>query len=1087
MSQRPAFLGKTLHLFATSAQARWHWRAQMALTLPVQVGGEFQGLSALVASVGEALWGPPQGEAQQLASLDALLSTAAHRAFVGPQGFGKSPVLLRKILLDQMALLHAAGALELGEPSLAALHPRDRPLIALLRDWVEVLGEPGPGRWYRGQVAAMVRAGAADLPMLRDLTEVVIYPDADWPPWTTRWLEALCPRRVRAVSPSVNIEKPEAQPHNSPVWHACDSPQAEILAAVRLMSGSPAPTALLVPAAEVGAWTAQLQAFGLPTLAFEQGVARETQVERLLTTMARLSQGEAVARRDLQTLLTTPLLQWQADTAEAARIPRGQLVGLWRLQRRSTGTLAQWQTRLTAAQELAIRQLRDRRPGLEEAVRDDKSKQIAAATKVIQDMLEKIEGLSSAADVVALLEKWELLRRSAVVGGEAQAARACVAGLKAFPASSFTKALGDVLAGLSRAERGDWLDQSSADQPTCWVVPWEAVPEQLPPRRILCGLDKFPPAAKDDAWLSPGLVAALGLPSPAQRVAYAESVVERVLAGAETAVLSHRTRGGTGASVAPPAWLARRLAKIKGDLEAKSPDCEQVLAWSRASVLAGAAALPAGYAWAPRESLPAETLAAAALSRRKDAIASHGGVEAGPWTGELGVRPVAPASGYSVTSLQRYACNPYRYFLQTVLGLREEDEADDALDSREQGVALHAALEKPLRAELAGGGVDWARVTEVLCGQAAGAIEEQYGLQAAELLAEPVWRGEASRWQAELAVWLAGQDEHRAAAPGGDLTQARVACLSKDDGAAVKQAALAAAMLVQPDRAEAIAADGGFSPRTGFGKFAKNLASQELDKALGGRNSLQQLVDDAQPLLAKADARLAQHLAQSPMDRLLAVERPLQLANGAPRPLDVGQGHYLAMQGSIDRVEGNAAGDRLAVVDYKTGKPDQNLCEKIATGEHLQLPLYALALETMAQQGELAELGVRRGAEVRAIRLEYLRRYGKKKTVTTVALDPREPIAVPTPTSVDKGRGPDAQAVEPLALSALAMAQGYAQRFKTAIEDGHLALVQRTGKDYGDRFTQAMRLVPAAPEEGGAAPWLTRLLGDVPSTTPGAV
>jgi hypothetical protein len=67
------------------------------------------------------------------------------------------------------------------------------------------------------------------------------------------------------------------------------------------------------------------------------------------------------------------------------------------------------------------------------------------------------------------------------------------------------------------------------------------------------------------------------------------------------------------------------------------------------------------------------------------------------------------------------------------------------------------------------------------------------------------------------------------------------------------------------------------------------------------------------------------------------------------------------------------------------------------------------------------------------------------------------------------------------------MAQGYAQRFKTAIEDGHLALVQRTGKDYGDRFTQAMRLVPATPEEGGAAPWLTRLLGDVPSTTPEAV
>lgn len=1085
MSQNPAFLGKTLHLFGTSAQARWHWRAQMALTQPVQVGGEFQGLPALVANVGEALWGPPQSESQLLASLSAVLSAAAHPAFVGLQGFGKSTVLFQKILLDQVALLHAAGALTLAEPELAALHPRDRPLIALLRDWVAALGEPGPGRWYRGQVAAMVQAGAADLPMLRDLAEVVIYPDGDWPPWASHWLEALCPRRVRVASPSVNVEKPEAQLHNLPVWHACDSPQAEILAAVRLMSGSPAPTALLVPAAEVGAWTAQLQAFGLPILAFNQGVTRETQVERLLTTLARLSQGQAVARGEVLALLTTPLLQWQVDTSEAERIPRGQLVALWRLQRRSTGTLAQWQTRLTAAQELAIRQLRERRPGLEEAARDDKSEQIAAATKAIQEMLEKIEGLSSAADAAVLLEKWELLRRSAVVDGEAQAARACVAGLKAFPASSFTKALGDVLAGLSRAERGDWVEESSADQPTCWVVPWEAVPEQLPARRILCGLDKFPPAAKDDAWLSPALVAALGLPSPAQRVAHAESVVERVLAGAQTAVLSHRTRSGTGGSVAPPAWLARRLAKIKGDLEAKSADGEQVLSWSRASVMAGVAALPTGYAWAPRESPPAEIPAAAELSRRKDAIASHGAAVAGPWTGSLGARPVAPPSGYSVTSLQRYACNPYRYFLQTVLGLRDEDEADDALDSREQGVALHAALEKPLQAELAGGGVDWARVTEVLRGRAVGAIEEQYGLQAAELLAEPVWRGEASRWQAELKVWLAGQDEHRSAAPGDDLTQARVAALSKADGATLNQATLAAAMLEQPDCAEDLASAAGLGSGSKLAKLAKILASHELAKALEGRNSLQQLVDEAQPLLAKADARLAQRLAQSPMDRLLAVEHPLQLANREPRPLDVGQGHYLAMQGSIDRVEGNAAGDRLAVVDYKTGKPDQNLGEKIATGEHLQLPLYALALEAMAQQGELAHLGAGRSAEVRAIRLEYLRRYGKKKTATTVALDPREPIAVPTPASADKGRGPDAQAVEP--LSALAMAQGYARRFKVAIEGGHLALVQRTGKDYGDRFTQAMRLVPAAPDQAPAVAWQSRDLGDVPTTTPEAL
>jgi RecB family exonuclease len=927
----------------------------------------------------------------------------------------------------------------------------------------------------------MAIAGAADLPIFRDLLEIIVHDDGEWPAWASAWLQQLAPRRVQRVA-----QNPQAQSGQPPVWHACDSPQAEVMAAARLLHGSPAPTAVVVPADEVNAWIAQLQALEVPVLARESSVARASQTERLLTTMVELQQGKAVARAEVQALITTPLLQWQAELTEDARVSRGAVTAQWRLQRRSTGTLAQWLERVAAAQRLAKRNLEQRRPAIDEAILNGKLARIDASTAVLVRVLEAIAGARDRESALKLLDDLGLLRNR-TVAGEAAAARQCYAALKGSRATSLADAWAEVQPALATVDRGDWIDKVQPALPTCWVVPWDAVPEFLPARRILCGLDKFPPVAGEDAWLSKELLAQLDLPNAQQRSAAAEAVVERVLAGAQVAVLSHRTRGGTGGPVSPSAWLARRLAKIKNDIDSKVIARESVWQWSRASVLGGCAELPQGYRWVPVELPPADAALAPDVARRFSALQAHGAGKPGPWTGELGVRPLPPASGYSVTSLQRYATNPYRYFLQTILGLREEDDVDDSLDSREQGVVLHAALEKPLAAKLEAGPVDAARLAEELGDQAVAEVEVQYRDQAEDMLARPVWAGEAARWQGELAVWFQGQAEHRGEDPGVDMSEAAVVAAAGADAVdTMRRGRIAAEMLAHREAADEITKQHKLTGNHGLVKALKLIKTGTDDDRAAGWAAIEAFRAAGEQKLQDLSAKRQQSLAAAPLQQVIAVERPLQNPDGGARLLDLGDGHTIPLQGSIDRVEWCPERQRLAVVDYKTGKVDRKFAEKISTGEHLQLPLYALALEAMAQQGELTDKQVPAGAQVRAIRLEFLKRDGKSKSAKTVAIDPRESLQQAAKSEGDgeasEGEGPGAVAVQ---QNALEVARSYALAFKVAIEAGHLTLVQRAGKDYQDRVSQAMRFIPAADTADPGAPWLTRTLGQVPGTTPG--
>ena len=65
--------------------------------------------------------------------------------------------------------------------------------------------------------------------------------------------------------------------------------------------------------------------------------------------------------------------------------------------------------------------------------------------------------------------------------------------------------------------------------------------------------------------------------------------------------------------------------------------------------------------------------------------------------------------------------------------------------------------------------------------------------------------------------------------------------------------------------------------------------------------------------------------------------------------------HRVAFRGMIDRVERNADGTRVVVVDYKTGKPERHRGaldkDPVARGQLLQLPVYALAAMRGAPEG----------------------------------------------------------------------------------------------------------------------------------------
>ncbi|MCA9701750.1 MAG: PD-(D/E)XK nuclease family protein, partial [Myxococcales bacterium] len=203
--------------------------------------------------------------------------------------------------------------------------------------------------------------------------------------------------------------------------------------------------------------------------------------------------------------------------------------------------------------------------------------------------------------------------------------------------------------------------------------------------------------------------------------------------------------------------------------------------------------------------------------------------------------------------------------------------------------------------------------------------------------------------------------------------------------------------------------------------------------------------------LAAAEWPLAPPQSEQPF--LLRLAEP----DGTPRAIP--------FAGVIDRVEVDPPRNRLIICDYKTGVPPfaSALAAELRAGTHLQLPLYAIAVEQILGE-DPQRLRMHAGARVGALRLEYLRRpprfYGD---------GPADPVA--------RGFAPDA----PLGFddqgrewTVREAAAAFALAFVFAMESGVYPLVARTPRrgrpGAGARMHELMRAVPGADQRPSALP-----------------
>lgn len=105
----------------------------------------------------------------------------------------------------------------------------------------------------------------------------------------------------------------------------------------------------------------------------------------------------------------------------------------------------------------------------------------------------------------------------------------------------------------------------------------------------------------------------------------------------------------------------------------------------------------------------------------------------GPHEGMVGTPVAAPSYGFSPTQLLMLGQCPFRWFGQMALGLRQEEERGDELDSTSYGSLVHAALEVAVKLALQEG---WSTATEQR--QAVLAHLEQAWLQAEAKLGAPM-------------------------------------------------------------------------------------------------------------------------------------------------------------------------------------------------------------------------------------------------------------------------------------------------------------------------------------------------------------
>ena len=593
--------------------------------------------------------------------------------------------------------------------------------------------------------------------------------------------------------------------------------------------------------------------------------------------------------------------------------------------------------------------------------------------------------------------------------------------------------LEDALSGLFAAER-----KLPARGVT--LLSYDLYDGRASSRLVLAGLEEggYPaaptlPTAHDEAWLT-----ALELPEDRrQELERQVRVTVHALGQCDGEAIASFCQEGSGTEVRHPGSMLSLLVGTWTDEDWARPcpgrrdvaraaelprSVDDVACWTDLRLLA--LEEPVAEALGVVDAAPARLVQAPARLRSSvRATASRRPEQAdarlGPWTGRL-PGPTEAARVYSATALESYGQCGMKYLLGRVLHLEEPADAAEEPDAMQSGSLLHAAL-----ARLTQRTVDVAvpRLLEFdVSPDAPGGAEAWIDRLHARLVPwirtglreaaqeEPTFCGPlldriGDRWSQSVRNWL---NAHVREAVPADLEGIDALPDVARQLAALQDLSAQRARLAQLGAAVEAGSCGGQKDWLGYlvkGALTQTALKQAwrdhrdgvaLDDVLGElRDGLDDKVESAETrrdaARSKERARRQGHLAHAAAHAELAFgfgdsqdsdsdpcssPDPIGVPAGAPR---------VRVKGQIDRVDWDVERGTLAVRDYKSGQrmSVSALQDKVRDGRHLQLLLYAEALQALIDDGRLPHLASLR---VQTVALEWLKKPGRRDSGTELRL-----------------------------------------------------------------------------------------------------
>ena len=1012
---------RVLVLVGHAVTARW--LSSLLVERGATVGVRVYDTETLLTAAATELAGEPLPPGEVLAEVRAALieDDAGRFAAIAEHASYQREVLRTFVELER-SLAGPGARLELDE--LAELADRDAALVeAFTRFRVRMQAQRASrGAWWRGQAPQLVMEGHRRVSFLRRRAAAVAlgFAPAITSVWERRLLEVLgFEHWDLGFDLGEHLRGPEAARRPLDLRLSCAGPEAEIAAVARLLRAeSERPAAVLAPSDAVPRWVARLRHRDVPVRAWVEQRAANTGAARVSRALLRvLGDPTSVRRDDLELCLFGPALRAWSATAESLQIdyPRsphpGDLRSAWEGQRASSFALGGLAKRLLAAGEASVEALGERaqRYAWAPELLEQRRERVHAAHRLLSGAIARLDEVASAGGPAQLRA---LLDDWDLLG------RAAVH--SAGPELTAARVIVDV---CNRASEREPVPSSSSS--------WAA---------MSIDLDHALAAASTGSWEQSRAQGGGGGPPvwvlPYASVAALGRLPERLfLTGLDAHpqppvhhdLISDSLRTQLGLTIDRERFRLelRLLDELVGSsvrtvvgswrhrdgAGAQRPPGPWIAGRQdegrERAIGVDAIALPSGEP--PTAPLELALLDWSTDPELRRRVDAIRSHEASETGPHTGALGVrVPASvPYSASALQRYAALPYRYFVERVIGLRERERSGTA----------------------------------------------------SSLLASEQ-----------------GQAVHRA------LEAAHVARLSASAGA-IELASLSEGLL-----AAAVEALGeGYRKRAEHGQ-AEAIWTNECERWVielrAWWQQWQQRVRDGYgPSDAgRGDAGRSGSRARPAPEMtipglfLLAVEwSPAGIGidpESAPFDLNLGL-RTIPFVAAVDRIEFDPIRSRIDIVDYKTSRPrwPAELAAQLRAGVHLQLPLYALAVQQVASSTP-ERLRLPGPAPVGALRLEYLQR----------------PIAYGGAPSKPEVRG--FAPMQPLGLDASGQvwnivdaAASFATAFVGAIESGHFPVVARgqTRRGHpglgGGRIDELARVIPTAERrQTGLPPALQPLL-----------